>query len=130
MSHDRLGASRPDRRQLVTAGRVPSVHNLFSDLKWQGKPQPKLFHRRLLSDRRSSSHLETDALSFLEIRNNLKEIVGGRISLGSKHLMKRFDVHLGMFRQLREANRRIDVIAQQLFSERDFPGEKGFEGIA
>lgn len=44
--------------------------------------------------------------------------------------MKGFHVHLRMFRQLRKANRRIDVIAQQLFSKRDFADEKGFNGIA
>ena len=88
------------------------------------------YFSRHLSDRWSSAHLETDAFLLLKIRNDLKKIAGGRISPGSKHLMKGFHVHLRMFRQLRKANRRIDVIAQQLFSKRDFADEKGFNGIA
>jgi hypothetical protein len=63
------------------------------------------------------------AFRVLEASNDLEEIPGGGIPFGAKHLVKRFDVKLGVRGYLAEADGRVDVIAKKFLAERQLSRE-------
>ena len=64
---------------------------------------------------------QTEHLRLLQIGNNLKQIVGGRIPVRTKHLVKSFHMELGMRGELGKSNCGIDVITQQFFASATSP---------
>jgi hypothetical protein len=75
-------------------------------------------------------NLKLDPLGSLQIRDDLKKIVGGRVARWAKHLVKCFHVDFCLRGKLWKPDRRIDVIAQQLFTKRHLPGKKALNGVA
>jgi hypothetical protein len=86
----------------------------------------------LLSARGGASGPDFEAHAFraLQIGNDLKQIAGGGIPVGAKHLVKSLYVELGMPGQLGESDRGIDIITQQFFAERHVSREKAFDRLA
>jgi hypothetical protein len=75
-------------------------------------------------------YLESHAFCVLQISHDLKQIPGRRISIWTKHLVKGLGMNLCIRRQLRKADRSIDVVAQQLSAQCNFAAKKTLYGLA
>lgn len=77
--------------------------------------------------RAGGTDFEAYSFGALQVGNDLEEIAGGGIAARAKHLVQSLYVDFRVPGEPGEADRGVDVIAQELFAKRHLAGEKAFE---
>src|SRR5271157_2228964 len=83
-----------------------------------------------LSNCPAGADLQANTFLPLKIGDDSKQVAGGWISLWAEHLVQGLYVQLRLLGQLGKPNCCVNVVAQELLPQRDFSGEKAFNGIA